>query len=67
MNGGVVEGYLTSIAPRVEKDVDIGIGLRRVDWGSANGLQDKGARRGGPEKVKIISSLETAKVKLLKR
>ncbi len=53
-----MEGYLTSIAPRVEKDVDVGIGLRRIDRGGADGLQNEGARRGGPEKLKIIRSLK---------
>ncbi len=59
-----MEGYLTSITPRVEKDVDVGIGLRRVDRGGADGLQNEGAHRGGPEKFK---KSRTAKVKLLKR
>ncbi len=58
---------MTSITPGVEKDVDVGIGLRRIDWGSANGLQNEGARRGGPEKFKTISSPQTAKAKILKR
>ncbi len=61
-----MEGYLTSITPRVEKDVDVGIGLRGIDRGGANGLQDEGVRRGGSEKFKVISSLETAKAKILK-
>ncbi len=62
-----MEGYLTSITPRVEKDVDVGIGFRRIDRGGADGLQNEGARRGGPEKFKIVSSPQTAKAKLLKR